>query len=594
MLKVEAWKGERKLYAVGLVTVAFLILYAFTVQDSPGDTRDYVTDVLNYGQARGSEPASVLWEFGHLFWRPLGYATWQLTVPLTSVWFHNNPLIEISACFWAINFISGFALVLLILAIAGQLGVKGWRALAVTFSVFLCSAVLNYIHSGTPYVPGLALQMAGLWFVLKTVHQKRGRVVNAVFAGLALALACAFWFPYVFGVPAVLAAALMLPAETGAQSKFEWERLRQFASVTAATIVFGFAFFALGAALAHIVSLSQLRDWILSSGHGIKPNQRLLRFPTGLTRSFFYLGDEGLTIKRFVFHDPYAPVSWGEIVGGLCKIALVFLMFSAVLVALVHRRGSRWALAVAVCAIVPTLVFALFIFETSSSERYLPMYAGLVIAVCVLCRERSTPRPVVWLLALFSFAMAVVNLYAYAGKLPSEVERSSGRFAVLHRHLQPGGVAILLSVNDPLNGYFEKSPFDPRNQAGALPLYQVIGVHAQEFKSWKVDSSCRILQAWRAGGDALLSERLIALRPQPDWGWVENDDPRVHWTDLRRFYGQLDVDEELGNSDGFVLIARTEKNQSILTNACSAFSSPWLLTNGRKAQDRSTAQLSPR
>lgn len=568
----------RKLYAFALIAIAFLIMYAVTVQDTPGDTRDYVSEVLHYQQNRATTPPSALWEFGHLFWRPLGYALWQLTTPLTSVWFHGNPMIEISGVFWALTFVSGLVMVLLVLAIAVRLGVKRPGALTIAFGVLLCSAVLNYIHSGTPYIPGLALQMAGLWLVVKAVQEERGRTLNEVLAGCALALGCALWFPYFFGIPAVLIAALVLPAGTGAR-RVDRERLSLFTSVVGSTIFFGFAFFAIGATLAHVGSLVQLREWILSSGHGMQSHQRLLRFPTGITRTFFYLGDEGMVIKRFVFHDPYAPVSWWTIVGGLWKIALVFLTFASLIAVLAYRRGSRWTVAIIVFAIVPTLFFAVFIFEPSSAERYLPMFAGLVIAVCVLLRDQAAPRPVAWLLTLFVTAMAAVNLAAYAGKLPSEARRSSDRFALIHSHVRSGGVAIVLSVSDPLTGYFEKSPFDPRNQATALPLYQAIGVHAHEFNSWKADSACRILQAWQAGGDALLSDRLIARTPKPDWGWVENDDPNVHWADLRRFYSHFDVDEKFGRSDGFVRVARDPKNESTLAGDCPVSHSFWLVSS---------------
>jgi hypothetical protein len=136
----------------------------------------------------------------------------------------------------------------------------------------------------------------------------------------------------------------------------------------------------------------------------------------------------------------------------------------------------------------------------------------------------------------------------------------------------------VLSASDPLAGYFEKEPFNPRNQVNALPLYQVIGVHAREFKSWKADSSCRILQAWVAGGNVFFSKRLLARTPKPDWGWVENDDPKVHWVDIRSFYSQLDLDANLGAQDGFVRVAHTRKNESILTGACPVPYAPRLLS----------------
>lgn len=578
MLNIGAWKFDRRRYLFLAISFVFLLLYTATVQDTPGDTRDYITDVLNYSHNRGTAPAMMRWEFGHLLWRPLGYAGWRLTAPVTSVWFHNNPVIEIAAVFWAINFISGFCLVFIVLAIVNRLGIKHWTAFAITSSVLFSSAVLNYIHSGTSYIPGLVLQLAGLWFVLKAVQDDRNRISNAVCSGLALALACALWFPYFFGIPAVFIAALVLPPPATAQMRSERSALALSGYVLAATAVFGIAFFAAGAALAHIASVSQLYDWIWSSGHGISAHQRLLRFPTGFARTFFYLGDEGIMIKRLVFRDLYAPVNWAVVAGGLWKIVLVFLTFGTVLAMLARNRNTRWTLVIALGGIVPTLLFALLLFETSSAERYLPMFAGLVTAVCVLVRDGFALRSVKYLLILFASAMVTVNLYAYAGALRLEANQSTKRFELVATQIRQGGVAMILSVRDPLSEYLDREPFNPEDQPNALPLYEIIGVHVPELGSWKADSSCRILRAWDTGANAVLSKRLLASKPNPEWGWVENDDPSVRWVDVRDFFRQFDIATDVGDADGFIRIARSLRNQKILSSSCPASNSVLLLT----------------
>ena len=42
-----------------------------------------------------------------------------------------------------------------------------------------------------------------------------------------------------------------------------------------------------------------------NSAHGIEPQHRLLRLPTGITRSFLYFGNDGILFKRFTLGDPY-------------------------------------------------------------------------------------------------------------------------------------------------------------------------------------------------------------------------------------------------------------------------------------------------
>jgi hypothetical protein len=116
-----------------------------------------------------------------------------------------------------------------------------------------------------------------------------------------------------------------------------------------------------------------------------------------------------------------------------------------------------------------------------------------------------------------------------------------------------------------------RSPFDPENRENALPLYHVIDPAFKGVGEWKSASSCRIMQAWNAGGQAWLSKRLVAPRPEPDWEWVEGDVDIVHWSDLPAFFKQLDTNEDLGGPDGFLRIAYDSKDQEIIQGACRSF-----------------------
>src|SRR5262249_1855457 len=58
--------------------------------------------------------------------------------------------------------------------------------------------------------------------------------------------------------------------------------------------------------------------------------------------------------------------------------------------------------------------------------------------------------------------------------------------------------------------------------------------------------------AWDSGGDVWLSRRLLAEAPPPEGAWVEGDDARVSWAEIRRFFSNLDVGQAVGGEDGFV------------------------------------------
>jgi hypothetical protein len=278
--------------------------------------------------------------------------------------------------------------------------------------------------------------------------------------------------------------------------------------------------------------------------------------------------NEGIILKRFVFGDPYAPVRWTGLIGaGLWKIVLVFVTFCVLFWSLFRIPNGRPALLVVLAGMLPTIGFATVLFETSGSERYFPLYAALLVGICIVLRDRAA-RAAHLALAIFLVVMAVVNLRAFAWDLRVYARTSSDRFRLVHDHTRHGGVALILSFKDPLSTYFQRSPFDPENQLNALPLFHVIEAEFNGVPLWRPQSSCRVLQAWSAGGEAWLSKRLATPRPLPDWQWSENDHPLAHWVDVSGFFRQLDLEAGIGGTDGFLRIAKDPKNQAIFQNNC--------------------------
>jgi hypothetical protein len=550
------------------VSLAFIALYWITTQDATGDTPFYVSDIISHS----SDTAHTrrLWEFGHLLWRPLGYLLWHLTTPLTALFFGDNTLLQAQFGLFAMNFAGGLSIALLAFAIARRFGLERSLAYAVSAGSILSSAVLNYMHSGTSYIPGLACYLAALLFIIKAIQEESNRLLFAILSGAALALACLLWFPYILGVPAALLVWLCLALPAGQiyvnASLRKRIELLLAAAITAGALIL-IAYFAV-AAICHISSLAEFQEWMHGSEHGMRADRPFIRFPTGIARTFFFVGDAGLLLKRFIFGDPYVQVRVIDLLSGLWKVALAFLMLLALIWSLVRNRANWPVLAVLAAAALPTIAFA-FRFDTSSPERYLPVAGALVLAVCAVLARELDRRMAHLVLGVFLVAMVLVNLKAYTFDLRSAEAESVSRAAIVHQHTQHGGVALTLSPSDPLGAYFQRRAFDPANRPNALSVYPIFNFAFLGSTPWSQAMACRILKSWNEGGEVWLSKRLLASQPQADWIWVESDHPNTRWSDIAPFIGRLNTDADLGGADGFLRIAKNSPNEIFLEETCA-------------------------
>ena len=551
--------------------LGFIALYSITVVGTAADTLVYVSNLLAYRQQGPGASPRLLWEFGHLVWRPIGYVLWLAAHPFLSSWSGDNPVLEMTAVLIAVNFVVGLLLTWVLFLVCRRLGLTGPAALIVTAGFLLSSTVLNYVHSGMSYNPGLLAQLTALLLLLEAMRRPGRAVALGLLAGCALALSVALWFPYVLTVPSVLLAGWLIhPAEPGPDRPSGRGSLRLVIAATLATAVVGVAFFGVGAALGHISSYPAFRDWVVNSAHGINPDRRLMRLPTGVTRSFFYMGDDGFILKRFIFGDPYAPASAFDILrAGIWKMVVVFLGIAGLVVALARRREGWPALAVLLCGALPALGFAVVLFETAEPARYEPAYPGLLVAICAALLLPKNVRAPRWLLAGVFAVMALVNLKAYAWDLRAGASEDLARAVLVQEHTAHHGVAFITGFRDHLSSYVQKHPFSPMNRQNALPLFHLVEPGNVRLPVWRQDAACRMLETWDAGGEVWVSDRLVAPRPKPTWDWAEHDDSRIHWTDLPAFFTPLETDSHIGGADGFFRVTNAARNRAALQAVCS-------------------------
>ncbi len=560
-----------------IAAFAFLVLYLVTVTGSTADTVVYVGDIFSYVHHIPNPPKNSLWEFGHLIWRPLGHVLWEIFRPVLLPWSKDNSALELTAVLMAVNFLVGLVLAPLFFFSGRRLGLSVFGAAAVASGFMLCNTVLNYVHSGMSYNPGLAAQMAAFLLILKAFDSttRRGPLV-AMLAGAFLALSGLLWFPYVLTMPVVLLAGIMINHAGDAEVRplsniFAPNRLRLLAIAAAAAVLVGLAAFSVGAVFEGITSFAALKAWIVNSSHGVMIDRRLSRLPTGITRSFIDMGNDGIIMKRFVMGDPYAHVRAIDLIrASLWKVIVVFSALLILLVTLARDRKTWPAILLFLAGWVPTLAFAVFLFETAEPARYEPAYLSLFIGICALLRlSRNNSRFPRWSLAVFLLVMAFVNLKAFSWDFRSQNSAADERAFLIHEHTEHNGVAFLLNFRDPVSTYNQKHPFSRLNRVGALPLFHVIEPGNINLAVWRQSAACRIQQAWDAGGEVWLTTRLVASRPQPEWNWAEYDDTRVRWVDVSTFFTPFEIDDRIGGSDGFVRVAPSAKNKQRVQEFCT-------------------------
>jgi hypothetical protein len=410
-------------------------------------------------------------------------------------------------------------------------------------------------------MPAFAFSVFGLWYALT---RPAGNLAKAVIAGLALAASGAFWLTFVLSVPAVACAALLFGhAERGAAWR-DW--CGRPLLLLAASGVFLAAIYALGAGLAGVTSLAGFLDWYRSSAHGVQLGRTALRAVSGCPRLLIELGTSGIVIKRFVFRDPYNPVAAAALIRrALWPIAL-FWIFIAMLAAAMSRssRGRR-LLVLGATAVIPTLVFALTLYEPSSPERFLPALPFLLLPLATLWelkgRTASAARATAIVFVVLLPVMNGPTMLAGSAAASSTVRE---RLEEFRRFAGPDDVLFPATVTDPLTYFQITAAFDPVNIPKPPRIAPVIVPALVKTAKWRKTFAVNVLAAWQRGTDAWVTKAVLADRPRASTTWVEGDDPRVHWRELPEFLRRLEYDKDTPGDDGFRRIRHSAANEAML------------------------------
>jgi hypothetical protein len=519
------------------------------------DTADYVESIVSFVGGRNYE----FWEFGHLLWRPLGWLLYVVCQPLTSLIAGGDVRFNVILVLVALNWVAGL---LSVWALYGSVRRvcrdRIWTTAFATVTFIFSHAFLNFTQTGSSYISGLSLLLLGFYVLTRAGDRGDSSWATALLAGLALAGAVCFWFPYVLAMPAAVASPVLL---------FGFDRMRLRLTISTGVIlvaIVAVAYIVVVVGALNIHTVSALKAWMSAASHDTDI-KGVARMVFGLARSFIYMGNDGVLFKRYLVGDPFNPVTSLELVGGSAlKFVLFYLFLGSVTISLLFSAKGRRTLSLLLLNAAPVLVFAVS-FDGGAVERYLPMYPAMFFALGVCLAEAPSIGFVKYVAYAFIAAVVVTDAAGLAKPVLERRQKATAeRVSEVVRRLKPGSRVIAVTWQDELVNFWRSYPFHPLNRANSLRIGALVTPGTTLAGEWREGFAEEALATWRRGGDVWLSKRVLSPRPRREWNWAEGDEKRVSWVDVYGFFSNVEKGEAAGGDDGFVLIPPTVRNQEYL------------------------------
>jgi hypothetical protein len=480
-----------------LVLLLFLACYFATAPHYIGDTMRYVDDIVGHAQGRETH----FWEFGHLLWRPWGYAGYRTLGGLYHRWFGDGPEQAAARFLIQTNFVCSCMALLVLLPLLRR-AAPPWAAAAAALAMSCSAPFLDYSHSGASYIPALLFSVLSLRLLAVAAERPKDGRGCALLAGASFAVACALWFPYSFSGLGLALAVCLWPVRDAMAEKRRgvrgWALTGAFLVALAASAA---VLFAGGAAAKGIGNASELARWVQESGNGWAQSRTAMRAVSGVARSVWDFGGDAIQLKRWLFHDPYNPASaWAIVAGVGWKLGMFYAGYGAALWALWRER--REVLLLLAAAGVPVLLFAIFVFEPSSLERFLPVFPFIYLGFASVLGSRR--RRVAWTcVAVFLGAFAVSNLSQHlSGRDNARLAETRTRLTALEDAVRPGGLVFTVTFEDDL---YRQPPLHPLDGSLAHPGFTVtdaVEVASARVNRWRAEFVERTLAQWKQGREA--------------------------------------------------------------------------------------------
>jgi hypothetical protein len=290
----------------------------------------------------------------------------------------------------------------------------------------------------------------------------------------------------------------------------------------------------------------------------------LVRAITGCARLFLDFGADGAILKRFAFHDPYAPVGPVDLfLHSLWKVALFYLFLAGAIALAWFSIRARATLAPFLATAAPTLFAAVVIFEPSGPERFLPVLPFLLLAVSAGLGQTERVWPARGAVCLFAILLPALNWGTFAGSASAETQQALAKLELLRSQMQRGDSLVTVTRFETAVQWPASHPFDASSRQDFHVFWAIDSILA-EGKRWPVRVAHDIADTWSQGREVWVEKAALDRRPEARILWVEGDDPQVHWTDVPAFFQSLQFDSELGGADGFLHLSRSPANEAVV------------------------------
>ncbi|HLH02990.1 MAG TPA: hypothetical protein VKX25_09490 [Bryobacteraceae bacterium] len=580
LISLERQSSGRNRWTISLcaVALAWFLLLLLTRPVSYVDTFDYARHVIDQSHHLFKPHQSPFWDFGHVLWRPLGFAVWTpLAGSLRA--FLPDDILAAGSVLMGLSIVTGLAGAIFLYLLLARTTGKAELAAAVTVAYLATHALLFYTPTGMAYIAGISCQIAALYFFDRFTSRGHLDALHGALAGLLLGLSVVIWFPYVLSVPGIICYALLIPekSSTGVVSPDVRHRIPAtlgFAAGTAGLLLAVYVPVMIWCGFTHP---SAIAEWIARSRYDKAPINGLVRMVVAIPRALFVLDRGTNEWKRMLFqHHSVSPVLL--IKTGIWKLALVYAMFALLAVRLWGSlRGRRLLVCLLVLAL-PVAVFAAFLFEAGPPERYLALFPLLFIGFAWMLAERRSGRIERGIVLAFFGCMLVTNVAALARfRSDSVLDSGRNRLQALQPVLSTKDCILVLSLQDETIEFVYAHPYSQLSRDRYL-LTPAVPWGTIHVRQWREQLAGHIQNVWKHDGRIWISRRLFAPRPNPAWNWVEGDDPRVSWAEVRTFFCSLDLGTSVGGADGFSELARTPKNEAMMAELTGPITSARIQT----------------
>src|SRR5439155_11780130 len=138
---------------IAVVLGMYIAEMSLTAAAQQGDTVYYAESVA--ARFHGRDVA--FRDFGHLLWRPLGYLVLRTASPFTT-WPSDTALaLAATKLLIALGLLSGAVAVMAFASWLSRLSLSNEAVVAGTLALMLTHGFTNYAHTGSSYIPALAM-----------------------------------------------------------------------------------------------------------------------------------------------------------------------------------------------------------------------------------------------------------------------------------------------------------------------------------------------------------------------------------------------------------------------------------------------------